>query len=478
MPATPLAPAAQDTLRQLAAPRWTDHFDRLGGGVPVVDPEHRYDDYLHARPDIAAARTHLKERYGLSPALAGSLRAGLNVPGDVDIDFTAAMTDRAKYDAALKALEADPHFKPSAYNKPGMTHNVFTAPAGAFGVHPVDLAVSYGDNAKKFVAANKLRTQRARELPPDVAAALIRKKALLRSTPFDIKKTRYNAFKVDLERALEGTDTPTRIHREKIARILNMSSADDKKQLDDLLSAPDVYGHRTAHADAVLGSGRLMSGLEALSKGKLQSYEAGFVPGLRGELKVPKLKKEQLDRLAKAWLRDTPNYAAVDSISPSRDALKGVLIQKRLRDVNKFLDTKSPDEAEAWRREHLRISKLSPHIFLTQGGLTKDPGYGDTGILFRSKKPTTSPFLTLIQNESVLSPTKSLHMRGVNVRNAVIVAADDKLHELEKKHPGYTYVAESELAKRDKLLDTYHVGSAVKRLVPHVLDGTFKVLQG
>ena len=477
MPATPLAPATQDTLRQLAAPRWTDHFDRLGGGVPVVDPEHRYDDLTRAQGGIAAARAHLKKNYGLTPTLVGSLPLGLNVPGDVDIDLNMAIPDKARYLELVEKMNADKILKPSPMNQPNTAYNVYKAPEGVFGENPVDVTLSYGDRGREFLDVQRRREEVARALPPEVAAAIIRRKALVRATPFDINKQRYRYLKKDINRALEG-GTYTELHREKIARILNMSSAEDKKKLDDLLSAPDVYGHRTAHADAVLGSGRLMSGLEALSKGKLQNYESGFAPGRRGEFEVPKLKKEQLDRLAKAWLRDTPNYAAVDAISPSRDALKGVLIQKRLRDVNKFLDTKSPDEAEAWRREHLRISKLSPHIFLTQGGLTKDPGYGDTGILFRSKKPTTSPFLTLIQNESVLSPTKSLHMRGVNVRNAVIVAADDKLHELEKKHPGYTYVSESELAKRDKLLDTYHVGSAVKRLVPHVLDGTFKVLQG
>ena len=60
---------------------------------------------------------------------------------------------------------------------------------------------------------------------------------------------------------------------------------------------------------------------------------------------------------------------------------------------------------------------------------------------------------------------------------SVIVAADDKSPRAREETLG-TRTCRVRARGLDKLLDTYHVRSAVKRLVPHVLDGTFRVLQG
>lgn len=477
MPTPAYAAGAEDTLRRLGAPRWYDRLDALGTSPPEQQ-DNRYADLERAKPVIGAASQHLKQNYGLKPVLAGSLPMGLNVPGDVDVDFTAAITDRAEYQRVLDALQHDQRLVASPYNKPGMSHNVYSAPKGVFGDYPVDVAVSYGENAKAFVRAQRLREAQARALPPDVAAAISRKKSLVRNTPFDIGGSRYKALKTEIEIALEGVETPTRIKREKLARVLDLSIAADKEQLDALLAHKDTYGHRTAHSDVVLESGRLMSGLQALSKGKLQGYESGFLPGLRGNLDVPKLTKQQLDTLSTAWLKDKPDYKAVDSLGHPRDALKGALIQGRLKAVNQHLDRMAPEEAESWRREHLRISKLSPHIFLTQGGMTADKGYGDVGFLFRDRRPESSPFVTLIQNEAVLSPSKSLHMRDVNLRKALVVAPRSKIDVLAAKHPGYDYVDEEALRERGKLLSTYDVAGAAKRIAGHATDGTLRVLQG
>ncbi len=476
MPTPAYAAGAEDTLRRLSAPRWYDRLDALGTSPPEQQ-DNRYADLERAKPVIGAASAHLKQHYGLSPTLVGSLPLGLNVPGDVDVDLNMAIADKAKYLELVERMNADSVFKPSEFNEPLTGYQVYKAPAGAFGTHPVDMTLAYGEQGQKFLDVIQRRGAAARTLPPDVAAALIRRKALLRATPFDVNKLRYDSLKKDINRALEG-GTYTTLHRDKIARVLNMSDKKDKEQLDALLAHKDVYGHRTAHADTVLSSGKLMSGLQALSKGKLQGYESGFLPGLRGNLDVPKLTKQQLDTLSTAWLKDKPDYKAVDSLGHPRDALKGALIQQRLRDVNRHLDRMAPDEAESWRREHLRISKLSPHIFLTGQGLTADKGYGDVGFLFKDKRPTSSPFVTLIQNEAVLSPSKSLHMRDVNLRKALVVAPRSKIDELSAKHPGYDYVDEEALRERGKLLSTYDVAGAAKRLRGHATDGTLRVLQG
>lgn len=476
MPTPAYAAGAEDILRRLGAPRWYDRLDALGASPPEQQ-DNRYADLERAKPVIGAASQHLKQNYGLSPTLVGSLPLGLNVPGDVDVDLNTAISDKAKYLELVERMNHDAVLKPSPLNQPNTAYNVYKAGPGVFGENPVDITLAYGDRARDFLAVQKRREEVAKVLDPAVAQAIIRRKALTRQTPFDIGKQRYRGLKKDINRALEG-GTYTELHREKISRVLDMSSPEDKARLDAFLAAKDVYGHRTAHADTILSDGKLMSGLQALSKGKLQGYESGFLPGLRGNLDVPKLTKQQLNTLSNAWLRDTPDYKAVDSLGHPRDALKGALIQGRLGAVNKHLDAMAPDEAEKWRRAHLRISKLSPHIFLTQGGMTADKGYGDVGFLFRDRRPESSPFVTLIQNEAVLGPSKSLHMRDVNLRKALVVAPKEKIDVLAAKHPGYDYVDEAELASRGKLLSTYDVVGAAKRIGGHATDGTLRVLQG
>lgn len=476
MPTPAYAAGAEDTLRRLSAPRWYDRLDALGTSPPEQQ-DNRYADLERAKPVIGAASQHLKQNYGLSPTLVGSLPLGLNVPGDVDVDLNMAIADKAKYLELVERMNHDAILKPSPMNQPNTAYNVYKAAPGVFGENPVDVTLSYGDRGRDFLAVQKRREEVAKVLDPAVAQAIIRRKALTRQTPFDVNKQRYRGLKKEINRALEG-GTYTELYREKLSKVLDMSSPEDRSRLDKLLAAPDVYGHRTSHGETILESGRLMSGLQALSKGKLQGYESGFLPGLRGNLDVPKLTKQQLDTLSTAWLKDKPDYKAVDSLGHPRDALKGALIQQRLRDVNRHLDRMAPDEAESWRREHLRISKLSPHIFLTGQGLTADKGYGDVGFLFKDKRPTSSPFVTLIQNEAVLSPSKSLHMRDVNLRKALVVAPREKIDVLAAKHPGYDYVDEEALRERGKLLSTYDVAGASKRLMGHATDGTLRVLQG
>lgn len=460
------------TPQDLIAASWTDPLDRLGQSrVEVGD---RYAGLAAARPVIDAAQSYLKTQYGIQPNLVGSLPLGLSVPNDVDIDMSSLVQDRDRYLRLIEQLSSDAHFKPSPYNKPGVAHNVYTAPAGAFGELPVDLAVSTGPGAEAFAAAHAKRLETARGMSDAEAAELIKRKAMLRNTLFDAKGYRYKKFKNQLNAALEGAEKPTKVFREKLARILSVSDPHVK----NLLESENLYGHRTAHGDALLESGRLMSGIEALQKGKLQSYESGFIPGMRGKFEIPDLTRQQLDQLQKAWLKDTPDYNTVDAVGHPRDALKGALLRDRAKDVRKYLRGLDPDTAEKWRREHLRISKLSPHIFLTQGGLVDDEGYGDTGFLFRSNTATSSPFLTLIKNEAVISPRHGLDMRGVNLRNALVVAPDDKIEALDAARPDYDYLRASELKDTGKLMSVYDPASAARRAAEHIQRGTFKILQG
>lgn len=475
MPPSPHQAGAEAALRQLGLPKWYDRLDGLGQTPPEVSADRRYEDLARAKPVVDAATNHLRQHYGLTPTLIGSLPLGLNVPGDVDVDLNTAIPDKAKYLELVERMNHDKLLKASPMNAPNTAYNVYKAPEGVFGPNPVDVTLAYGDRAREFLDVQKKREAVAQGLSPEVVESIIRRKAQLRATPFDINKQRYRGFKRELNTALEG-GTYTELKRDKLARVLN---ADDP-QLNELLAASDLYGHRTAHSDAVLESGKLMSGLQALSKGKLKGYESGFLPGLRGNLEVPRLTREQLDGLSAAWLKDKPDYAAVDAVGHPRDALKGALIQKRLGAVNQHLDSMNPSDAEAWRREHLRISKLSPHIFLTHKGLTGDKGYGDVGFLFRDKRPESSPFLTLIQNEAVLGPKRGLHMQNVDLRRngAVVVGSADRINELSAKYPEYDYVNEDVLRDRGKLLSTYDVAGAGKRILGHATDGTLRVLQG
>lgn len=463
-----------DALRALGISPWYEHLERpfspsLEG---KTDPD--------TRAQVSAVRRDLRERYGLRPQLVGSMPLRLNLPGEVDLDFVVPVSDVSAYRELLGRLDSDSKFRPSAYNKPNTVHAVYQAAPGTFGELPVDLAVTQGEMGRAFVRAMRDRKATAQKLPDDVRAALIARKNLLKHTPFDPGGVRYKHFKGRLDAALEGKDAPTHSKRQpleqtqKTARVLDPSQEADAAELSAFLSHPELVGHRTPHAESVLETGKVMSGLEALRRGKLKSYESGYLPGLRGTIDVPSLSKSQLAELEAAWLKEQPDYDKIDALGYSRDALKGALIRDRFSKADKHVR----QLGEAWRKDHLRIPKLSPHVFVTRGGLLDEEGYGDVGILAHDRRARTSPFLTLITNEAVLSPSSGLRTRTLDVTKGLVVGSEDRIKQLQKKYPDYTYAPLASVLAAGKGLKPVTGAEITQRILPHLREGTLEVRQG
>ena len=460
-------------------------FDKLEGAIvggppaaaAVADPQKQ----------IAETQRLIKTQYGLSPTLVGSMPTGLNIPGDVDIDFLAAIPQRQQFLSTLAQLEQGGYFRPSPHNRPGTTHAVFTAPAETTGGYPVDFAVSYGPDASRFLEQRRKLMQATSTLDPELKSQLIERKRVLRNTPFDLGKRRYSGFKRDLDSALLGEEVlqlkrkplePVGI--DKVARILDISNPEDKKRLDAYLGAKNLHGHRTPHAEKLLETGKVMSGLEALQRGHLQDYEHGYLPGIRSSFKLPELSTAQLQTLSKALLRETPDTTTLKRLGTETGAspaeLRGALLRHRKSEIDAFLSA-HPD-SEDWRMANLRIPKLSPNVFLTAKGVVGDKGYGDVGMLFRTDRAKASPYVTLIENEAILGPKKGLQMQNLDIKRGLVFGSLDRIKMLEQKHPQYTYVDEAAVPESVRSLSSLAPGELHRRLLPHLNEGTLRVRQG
>lgn len=478
--------ARHQALADLGVPSLLRRVESTFHAPPVAHTDAETD--ARAQRVLAAERAHLASTYGLDPTLFGSMSTGLNVPGDVDIDLFNYVPDRSTFDAAVKNLTSSGRYRSSALNVPGAALQVFKRDAADAGDFPVDVVLGHGPNAQAFHRQIGERAQAAHALPDDVKNGLIEQKRYFRHTWVDPGKHRYTAFKQKVDNALTNGHAPVMLDRTakvaalaKLARILNMENRDDAEYLHSFLADPTLHGHRTTNAEGVLSSGRIMSGLQALSEGRLKDYEHGYLPGLRSQFHVPELADNQLQHLERATLQATPDADALSGLGAATGAsqaeLRGALIRHRLPQVNAFLRTMDPQAAEDWRMQHLRIPKLSPHVFMTQGGLIDDQGYGDTGFLVHTPKAERSPYMTLVNQEAIVAPHHGLEMRSVDARKGLVTAAPERLQELEKRHPEYTYVSEQALPRERRLnaISTQEIG---RRILPNAVQGKLKLTQG
>lgn len=464
-------------LRAIARPGLLERTERLFVRPPVapVSPE----TAAQAQSVLKSEQTSLRKAYGIRPKLFGSMATGLNVPGDVDIDMFTHVPDKAKFEAAVQGLTASGKYRSSVLNKPGAALQVFKRDAAGPGDYPIDVVLGYGDDAAAFAKQINERSQAAAAIPEDIKRQIIERKRYYRHSYLDPGKRRYTAFKQELDRAL--TPHPSvQLDRGKIARVLDPSNPDDAAHLEQFLSAPNLYGHRSTNAESILSSGEIMPGLEALRRGMLKDYEHGFLPGMRSEFKVPELDPDQARRLSAAVLQRRPDGIQLRQLAEETGsdplALKGALIRHRPDDVNRFLGGLG-DKAENWRLKNLRIPKLSPNIFLTEGGLVDDKGYGDVGFLLHTDKAQQSPYMTMVNHEAVVAPKQGLEMQTLNARKGLVVAPQEKLQALEQAHPEYTYVPEHALPK-EKLLSAISAPELGRRVLPRLAEGTLRVRQG
>ena len=215
------------------------------------------------------------------------------------------------------------------------------SPEGVFGENPVDVTLSLRrTDGQEFLDVQRRREEVARALSPEWLQPSSGESTGTRYT-FDINKT-VPLPQRDINRALEAVRT-SKLHREKRSHILNMSSAEGQEEARRPPVRSDVYGHRTAHADAVLGGRRLVSGLGPSAKESCRTTRSGFA-GPSRRVRGPEAKEGAARQAREAWLRHA-ELRRGRLYQPVSRRTQRRAHPEALRDGNKFLDTKSPDEA-------------------------------------------------------------------------------------------------------------------------------------
>lgn len=446
-----------------------------------------------AQASTQAERDYFRKRYNVTARLTGSMPLELGVPGDVDLDFYSRIKSPQKFNQVVKRLEGNPDYVGSKYNKPGAAFQVYQRQARGKDDFPVDFAIAYGSEADRLAGQLKKKEQAAAALPKDVKGALVEKKMMLKHTPFDIKGKRYKAWKRDLDKALGGGEV-IRLKREahpdlvadlqKAAAVLNLKKEDDLNKFQKFVQRDDVYGHRTPHAESVLGSGKIMSAMEALQKGKVKSVETGWGVGARKDISTDnKLSNTQIKGLEEALLAPQSSkvdYDKASDISMEADLdyneMMAEFLRRKKSAVKKHLGT--VDNPEQFRRDHLSLPKLGPNIFVTKGGIMDEPKYGDVSLLVRSRTATQSPFANTLTDEHIIEPKKPGDPRSLNVRSGFVIAPTKKIQQLSRKYPGFKYVKEEQIPdeiKKTLYKPTRSAKEVVTRLVPKFLSGELRL---
>jgi len=481
-----LTEEALSELQRLARMSWFNKLEQKLVKADVVTGGQ--SEMEKARGTVDAEIGYLNKRYNVSPHLVGSMPLGVNIPGDVDVDFVVPIRSPDKFKRVVKRMESNKRYEGSKYNKPGMNHYVFTRQSVGSGDYPVDVGISFGDPAKQFASQRRAMRRSSEQVPEELKRQLVAKKILLKHTPFDIplgkSRRRYKSWKKALNRALNPLGDTVELGRKsaplelaKVGRVLNVQSPEGLKELKRFAGRKDVYGHRTHHAGAVLSSGRLIPATEALRRGKLRSYEAGVGGGTHKKVTHEnQLSRDQLNRMSSALLRpevddDDATDVAAEAGVQYDDAMREFL-RRRHSQVKRFLKTE--DDPEKFRRRHLSVSKLSPHVFVTKGGIARAPQYGDTQLLVRSLRARPSPFMNLLRGEHIVDPLRPMETRSINVKSGIVIAPESKVRELEAKHPKYRYVVEEHIpedVKKNLYMSSHSVGEIGRRWLPAALSG-------
>lgn len=452
------------------------------------------DPELAARAQKAtqAERDYFRKKYNVTARLTGSMPLKLGVPGDVDLDFYSRIKSPKKFNQVVARLESNPDYQGSKYNKPGAAFQVFQRQARGDDDFPIDFAIAYGPEADKLSLQLKKKEQAASVLPNEVKQKLVEKKMMLKHTPFDIKGKRYKAWKRDLDKAL-GEGEVIRLKRQphpdliaaldKTSAVLDLNNPDDLKKFRQFAEHKNLYGHRTPHAESVLESGKIISALEALQKGKVKTVETGRGVGSRKNVSTEDhLSNQQLRELQDALLAPTSaqvNRQKAEGIAVGADMhyneMMAEFLRRRKGAVKKHLGTiKEPEE---YRQENLSIPKLGPNIFVTKGGVMNEPKYGDVSLLIKSRTAEKSPFANTLTDEHIVAPKKPGDMRSINVRSSMVIAPASKINILSKKFPDYRYVKEEQIPdeiRKAIYKPTRSASEVTKRIIPKILSGELR----
>jgi hypothetical protein len=423
----------------------------------------------------------LKSQFNVTPRLAGSLPLKLNLPHDTDVDYFIPVQSTAKFEKLTKRLNNHPDFTTSKFNIPGANYHVYTRKADEHTPVPVDVAIATGPSAKAYVKTLNRKLQGASKLDASTRDALLHKKWILKHTPFDIKGTRYKAWKRDIDKALGGG---VRLRREPLAKtaaILDLSDPQEQRKFLEYLQRSDVYGHRTKYIDSVLEEQRLYSALEALKRGKLKGYEKGLLVGSHENVIPQRLSQADVDLLSMELLKETPNTAIVKSVADKyntdENTIKREFLKSRYGQIKAWLKgQKDPEQA---RIDTVSVPKLGPHIFVTRGGLLDTNGYGEYGVLLRSRIAKPSPFLNLINKEHTISPKGIMEPRSVALRNNYVIAPNVELARLNKLNPNLRYIGAENIpahVRAKLMLPLLSLKEIPNRLIPLAFSGDLNVI--
>lgn len=272
----------------------------------------------------------------------------------------------------------------------------------------------------------------------------------------------------------------------KVGSIVDLSNQPNRTKFEQFSKRKDVYGHRTPHAESVLSSGKLISALEALQKGKIKSVELGKGVGSRKEVSTKaELGKDQLDKLQDALLvnkKSDVDKRVVSSIATEnkmdKNQVMAEFLRRRRREVKHHLNQLG-NKAEDFRQEHLSIPKLGPNIFVTKGGIMNEPSYGDVSMLVRTQSAEESPFANTLTNEHIIAPRKAMEYRNVNVQSGYVIAPKNKIKGLNKKFPKYKFVEEEQIPndlKKELYVPTRSASELTRRVIPKFLKGELRLV--
>lgn len=449
----------------------------------LLVPSKPADDAKHLDVSSLVDQAHskLRRQLNVTPRITGSLPTKLNLPNDTDIDYFIPVKSPKKFEKLTQRLARHPEFKPSPYNIAGANYHVFTRQPTENTPVPIDVAIAHGPNANAYVKSLKTKRTTANTLDPATCDALLKKKWLLKHTPFDYKQKRYKACKRDLDAALGGN---VRLKREvpKTAAILDLSDPEEKRKFQEYLAKSDVYGHRTQYIDSVLEEQRLYSALEALKRGKLKDYEQGASVGTHENVIPQRLSKADIDLLGMELLKDTPNTDIVKSVADKyktdENTIKREFLKSRYGQIKNWLSTQ--DNPEQARLNTVAVPKLSPNIFVTRGGLLDTPHYGEYGVLLRSRTARPSPYVNLINREHIIPSKGVLDPRSVKLKDNYVIAPNAQLARLNKLNPNLRYIGASDIPGdiKDKLMMPVRSVSEIwDRLMPQAVAGDLNVRQ-
>lgn len=466
-------------IEQLAAPSFFNRLERRLVGGPPVSPQ---ED-----PAVLVARekARIAKQLQVTPHLSGSLASKLNLPGDVDIDFFVRAQSPKKFQKLVTQLSTNPEYAASPYNVEGAGYHVFQRRAAGEGDLPVDVAVAYGAPAKEYLKTMKAQQRTAQSLPEPLRQQLIEKKHILRNTPFDFRKMRYKAWKRDLDAALGGGYRLTRDpvpELTKQSEIVDFSDPEQAAKFERFVNLPDVYGHRTHDINSLVQSQKLISGLEALRRGKLKNYEAGDWAGRRKEIAASALDKEQLKRIENAMFTAAPETKIFDEVAKDtgRDAagVKVDFLRQRYGSIKNFLAQQ--ENPEEMRLKHFAVPKLGPNIFVTKGGVLDSPTYGDSAVLLRSRTAKRSPFFNMLTDEYIIPPKDVLAPRQARIGSGYVLTPREKIEALHQERPNLKFVAMEDLPEhlRGQVLKPLRSLSEIpNRILPAALSGELSIRQ-